>query len=196
MTLCAAAIFLALDASASVSFPAWEQQIEAHAEAFEHPEIRSLIRATGPIYVRAAQFSDTVRAITPWVRLTSDDDAFAYARVLRGTERMSPGGTALGAVIRWGVATLADRPECERHVIDVVTDGEADVVPVEAARDEAAAADVQINALGIRGEWQLDPREWLQTHVITPGGFAAAAEDWRSIAIALRRKLIREIAGL
>jgi hypothetical protein len=109
---------------------------------------------------------------------------------------MQPGGTALGAVLRWGVETLASRPECERHVIDVVTDGEADVVPVEQARDEAAAADVQINALGIRTEWQADPREWLQMHVITPGGFAVAAEDWRSIAIALRRKLIREIAGL
>jgi hypothetical protein len=194
--ICAAALVLALDASASVSFPAWEQQVEAHAEAFEHPEIRSLIRATGPIYVRAAQFSDTVRAITPWVRIATDADAYAYARTLRGTERMQPGGTALGAVLRWGVATLADRPECERHVIDVVTDGEADVLPTEAARDEAAAADMQINALGIRTEWQADPREWLQTHVITPGGFAVAAEDWRSIAIALRRKLIREIAGL
>ena len=194
--ICAAALVLALDASASVSFPNWDRQVEAHAEAFEHPEIRSLIRATGPIYVRAVQFSDTVQAVTPWVRLDGDDDAYAFARRMRGTERMSPGGTALGAVLTWGVATLADRPECDRHVIDVVTDGEADVVPVEAARDEAHALDVQINALGIRAEWQDDPVQWLRTHVITPSGFAVAAEDWRSIAIALRRKLIREIAGL
>jgi hypothetical protein len=185
-----------LDASASVPSAEWDRQVEAHAEALEHPTVQSAMRATGPVYVRVGQFSDTVEAITPWRLITADEGAFALAREVRAAARMSPGGTALGRAIATAHNWLDGRRECERHVIDVLTDGEADEAEAEAARDAAALDAVQVNALGVEAYgYAGDPVQWLRAHVVTPDGFAVFARDWRDVGGALRAKMVREIAG-
>jgi hypothetical protein len=73
--------------------------------------------------------------------------------------------------------------------------------PPEHAREDALNAAITINGLPILsdvappGTPSLD--EYYREHVIGgPGAFVVAAEDFRSFARAVRRKLILEIAGL
>jgi hypothetical protein len=192
---CALALVLLLDASASIPSDEWSRQVEAHAEALEHPAVQSAMRATGVVYVRVGQFSAGARAMTPWRRIV-DGHAYALARELRGAERMEATGTALGEAVETAHRWLDQREDCDRRVIDVLTDGEAAVVPVERARDAAAAAGIQVNALGVQAHgYAGDPAEWLRQHVITPDGFAVFARDWRAVGGALRAKMVREIAS-
>jgi hypothetical protein len=81
-------------------------------------------------------------------------------------------------------------PRCERDVIDLVTDGEADPLSTEEARDEANRLGITINGLGIGPL----AATWLREHAQTQDGFTRQADDWRDVAPALRAKMIREIA--
>jgi len=80
MSACAVALALLLDASASVPPPQWNTLAEGHAAAFEAAQVRRAVRASGPVAVRAWEFSDVPRPLTPWRVLASDADAHAYAR--------------------------------------------------------------------------------------------------------------------
>jgi Mg-chelatase subunit ChlD len=191
MTVCALALVLLLDASASVRHDEWAQQVEAHAEAFEHPAVQAAIVAAGPIEVRVMVFSDHATPVTPWVPVATEADAYAFARELRGIQRGLAGGTNLGHAITAAAAAIAAGPRCERDVVDLVTDGEADAPSTAAARDAAAADGITINALAIGTE---QAEAWLREQAATPDGFVLRAADWREAARALRRKLVREIA--
>jgi hypothetical protein len=194
MSGCTLLLLLLLDASGSVDDLHWPQQIEAHAEAFEHPAVISAIAAAGPIVVRAAHYSDVLLPLTGWREISSAAEAHAFARELRGAERVLTGDTRTGEAIAAGVAMLSAGPGCDAAVIDLVTDGPENAGrPTAQARDEAAAVDVRINALGIATD-RGDPTDWLRENAETPGGFTVRAAGWWDMALALRRKIVREIA--
>jgi hypothetical protein len=75
--------------------------------------------------------------------------------------------------------------------------------PAEAARDRAVAEGITVNGLpilndrptfGVRPPVPLD--EYFRESVVGgPGAFVVAAEDFEAFGVAVRRKLIREVAG-
>ena len=193
---CATALVLLLDASYSVGTAEWRQQVEGHAEALASPSVTSIIER-GPVAVTALAFASGTATLMRWRVLRTSGDALAFAAGLAGAERPFWGSTATGDAVRAGLAALEEAPcAAEALVLDVVSDGESNEgVAPEVAREEAEAAGVRINALGVRTQGRDDPAGWLRQHVVTPGGFAIEVEGWDAFAAAIRRKLALEVAA-
>ena len=107
------------------------------------------------------------------------------------------GGTAIGDAILYGAASLATNGfEGRRRVIDVSGDGpDRNGLPAAVGRDQAVAQGVTVNGLPIL-EGLLWLNEFFTNNVIGgPGAFSIPARGFRDIYIAIRKKLIREIAG-
>jgi hypothetical protein len=195
MSPCALALVLLLDASASVPPPAWDTLQEGHAAAFEAPEVRRAIRAAGPVAVRAYEFSDIARPLTPWRVLSRDADAYAYARELRGAERSLRGGTATGEAVFVALDALARAPCAQGEgIIDVATDGPANMGRGAAeARGAAAAAGVRVNVLAIETS-EGDPEPFAR-ELATADGFVLRVRGWRDVPRSVGRKISLELAG-
>lgn len=196
MSPCVIALGLWLDASASVPPPAWNVLQEGHAAAFEAPEVRRAIRASGPVAVRAWQFSGEALPLTPWRILATDEDAYAYARELRGAERTLMGGTATGEALFRVIEDMASSPCPEAEaVVDIATDGpENQGRPARDARDAAAAAGIRVNVLAIETQ-EGDPEPWAREHLVTADGFVIRVVGWRDVPRAILRKISLELAA-
>ncbi len=100
---------------------------------------------------------------------------------------------------------LAEAPwEATRRVIDVSGDGVNNSgPPAEEARDRAVAEGITINGLPILNDRPTFGRmpsvpldEYFRERVVGgPGAFVVPAEDFEAFGVAVRRKLIREVAG-
>lgn len=193
---CVLALILLLDASASVPQPAWAVLQEGHAAAFEAPEVRRAIRASGPVAVRAFEFSDRSAPLTGWRVLATDADAYAYARELRGAARTLMGSTATGDAILEALAEFRRSPCPDAEaVLDVATDGPANMgAPAAEARDAAAAAGVRVNVLAIETA-EGDPEPFAREHLATPDGFVIRVQGWRDVPRAIVRKISLELAA-
>lgn len=192
MTPCAVALVLLLDASGSIGASAWAAQVAGHASAVESPEVTRHIER-GPIAVKAVAFADVNIPLTPWHVLRTRADAQGYALALRTSLRPMSGGTLIGHAIRDALRFLEAVPcDADERVIDLVSDGEADAREASPARDQAHAAGVRINALGVG---PASAAAWLREHAVTPGGFAMQVEDWDGFARAMVRKLSLEVAA-
>lgn len=190
--ICTAALVLLLDASASIAPADWRLQAEGHAAAFEQDQVARRLHAA-PIAVTAIAFSDAPAPMVGWRVLASAADAAGFAAELRAAPRGRAEGTDIAAAIGAGLAALDAAPcPANDEVLDLVTDGEAPDAPVRAARDEAAARGVRINALGVGPAGAGD---WLRENAVTAGGFAMQAPDWPSFATAILRKITLEIAA-
>jgi hypothetical protein len=195
--LCSLALVLLLDASGSVPDPAWNMQVQAHADALADPTIGRIIAREGAVAVMVAAFDDAPRTLVSWRMLEGPADAAAMARTLAGAQRPGRGGTATGRAMHFALEELRRAP-CvpDRAVIDLVTDGPGDDAPALArARAEAEARDVRVNALAVITYPGIDTFGWLRGAVVTPGGFVMAADGWEGVSAALRRKITWEISG-
>lgn len=190
--ICAVALVLLLDASGSIGARDWQLQLDGHAAALESPEVQRVIERDG-LAVSAWAFAEYVQGIEAWTVLRTQADARALAVRLRQAPRMLSGGTDIGQALRVATSALGAAPCGDSQVIDLVTDGEATPWPVEAARDEAAARGITINALAVGSP---DAAAWLRAHAVTPGGFVVEAAGWVEFATAMRRKLAMEVAAL
>jgi hypothetical protein len=195
--LCALALVLLLDASGSVPDRAWDMQVQAHADALADPAIGRIIAREGGIAVMVAGFHDAPRTLVSWRFLETAADAADMARTLAGAPRPGNGMTHTGRALAFALAELRRAPcSPDRQVIDMVTDGPADDhAALDAARAEAEARDVRVNALAVITYPGIDAPAWLRARVVTPGGFVMAADGWEDVAAALRRKITWEISG-
>ena len=196
MSACAIALALLLDASASIPMQQWNILVEGHAAAFEDAAVRRAIRAAGPVAVRAWEFSDVPRPLTPWRVLATDADADAYARELRAAKRTLMGNTATGDAMLTALADFAASPCPDAdHVIDVATDGHENAgTPAAQARDAAIAAEVRVNVLAIETA-EGDPEPFARENIVTPDGFVLRVTDWQDVPRAVIRKISLELAG-
>jgi hypothetical protein len=198
------ALVLAVDVSGSVSPARYQLQMEGIAKSFEDGEVLKSILAGShrAIFVALVEWSDKPRIAIPWTRLASPMEARAFAEQVRRSPRSDDHFTCMSAALQF----VADKvlpflPEqAERKVIDVSGDGHDNCnppLPVDAVRDELAAADVTINGLPIlEGEEADTLEDWYRRHVI--GGNAAflqPARGFRDFARAMRQKFVAEIAG-
>ena len=203
-------LVLAVDVSRSVDEDEARLQREGYRAALTDPRVLEAMMggamgAIGLTYVEWAG-AEFQRQTLPWTRIASARDAVAWADALNEAPRHSLSWTSISAAIDFSVAMLDQAPfEGTRRVIDVSGDGVNNSGgPVEQARDRAVAQGIVINGLpimndrptfGRRSPVPLD--QYFEESVIGgDGAFLVAAEDFDAFGSAVRRKLIREIAGL
>jgi hypothetical protein len=202
-------LVMAVDVSRSIDEDEARLQREGYRSAVSDPRIVEAIRggmagAVGLAYVEWAG-AEYQRLVLPWSRIASQADADAWAERLAAAPRASLSWTSVSGGIEYSRKTLAEAPwEGTRRVIDVSGDGVNNSGgPVEEARDRAVAEGITIDGLPILNDrptfGRLPPTpldEYFRDSVIGgPGAFVIAAEDFESFGVAVRRKLIREIAG-
>jgi hypothetical protein len=202
-------LVLAVDVSRSIDEDEARLQREGYrlavADAVVVAAIRGgMIGAIGLAYVEWAGI-EYQRTILPWRRIAGQADADAWAQELAEAPRMSLSWTSISGAIRHSRAVMAECPwEATRKVIDVSGDGVNNSgPPADRERDAAVAEGITINGLPIINDrptfGRLPPvplDDYFRENVIGgDGSFMIVAEDFESFGQAVKRKLIREIAG-
>lgn len=202
-------LVLAVDVSRSVDEDEARLQREGYRNAVSDPLVVEAVRggmigAIGVAYVEWAG-AEYQRVVLPWTRIASPADAFAWATRLDEAPRASLSWTSISGALDFSHRVLAEAPfEGTRRVIDVSGDGVNNSGGVvEAARDRLLADGVTINGLPIMNDrptfGRLPPvplDEYFRESVVGgPGSFVIPAEDFQTFGQAVKRKLIREIAG-
>lgn len=202
---CFAAIVLLMDVSASVSERLYRHQRDGTAAAFEDASIARRIADAEGIAVLVAHFAFRTTTRLDWTIIRSHEDAFLFARSLRGLERVALGDdTAVGSAIEHARLAMGEAPcRTSRRIIDISTDGHESVVrsPAARARDAALADGVSINAVVFASDLVTpeaaestiaDGERWITDNVVT--GFVVTAGTPDSFRGAFLSKLAREIA--
>ncbi len=202
-------LVLAVDVSRSIDEDEARLQREGYrlavADAVVVAAIRGgMIGAIGLSYVEWAGI-EYQRTILPWRRIAGQADADAWAQGLAEAPRMSLSWTSISGAIRHSRGVMAECPwEATRKVIDVSGDGVNNSgPPADRERDAAVAEGITINGLPIINDrptfGRLPPvplDDYFRENVIGGDGcFMIVAEDFESFGQAVKRKLIREIAG-
>lgn len=202
-------LVLAVDVSRSIDEDEARLQREGYRAAVSDPAVVEAIRGgmNGAIAIAYVEWAgiEYQRLVLPWTRIASQADADAWAERLAEAPRVSLSWTSISGGIDFSRKVLAEAPfEATRRVIDVSGDGVNNSGgPVELARDRAVAEGIIINGLPIVNDrpsfGRLPPvplDEYYRESVIGgPGAFVIVAEDFTSFGIAVKRKLIREIAA-
>lgn len=194
------ALCLAVDVSASVDYDEFGLMIGGLAAAFREPDIAAACAAgpRGAVGVSLLFWSGAQEVAVPWVRIGSAGEAAALAEAIENAPRLpAPGATALGPGMAAGLALLGRfAGEATRLVLDVSGDGAHNQGrPPGPVRDIGVAAGVTINGLAVLNE-EPDLLAHYEAEVIGgPGAFALHCADYADFAMAIRRKLRREIRG-
>jgi len=203
-------LVLAVDVSRSIDEDEARLQREGYRVAVSDPAVveaicSGMIGAIAICYVEWAG-AEYQRLLLPWQRIASQEDANDWAGRLTEAPRASLSWTSISGGIEFSRRMLAESPfEGVRRVIDVSGDGVNNSgPPAEQARDRAVAEGIVINGLPIVNDRPTFGRlpsvpldEYFRESVIGgPGAFLVVAEDFTSFGNAVKRKLIREIAGL
>jgi hypothetical protein len=195
-------LVLAVDTSSSVDRQEFQLQMQGLARAFRHPDVLAALEAAGPrgVAVALLQWSSTHRQTlaVPWTHLTGPARARAFAARLGRTPRyVRSGGTGIAGALDAAAAELAENGFTgQRRAIDVSGDGRANMgARPTRARDRVTASGITINGLAILNEESTLDRYYLDSVIGGPGAFLITAAGYDDFARAIRRKLIREIAG-
>ncbi|NKB57091.1 MAG: DUF1194 domain-containing protein [Alphaproteobacteria bacterium] len=193
-------LILAVDNSLSVNTREFDLQISGIAKAFEDPDVIGAILSHQGIAVALVLWSNHEQQETGvgWSYLHDAESIAAFAAKVANVARIDvSGGTGLGSAMAYALRLFGTNAfDGKRRVIDVSGDGQNNMgVEPRAVRDRAVALGLTVNGLAILDE---EPRldGYYAANVIGgPGAFLEIAEDFDSFAAAIRRKLVREIAG-
>ena len=206
-------LILAVDVSSSMSEAEQRVQRNGYVSAFRHHDVTHATQS-GPrgkiavVYVEWAGPSYQ-RVVIPWTVIDSYEDAKRFADTLANEPIMSEAGTSISAgLMRAEDLFSRSRSMGERRVIDVSGDGPNNAgLPVALVRDRLVGSGITINGLPISlrrgdpngfesfGEDYLD--SYFEDCVIGgPDSFVMGVDDITQFEVAIRKKLIREIAGV
>ena len=194
-------LLLAVDASGSVDYTRFELQRRGYVAAFRDPQVLEAIRGGENQSIAVAMFQWTgpqlQAEIVPWTQIKDQASANSVATIIETTpRRLFGGGTSISGAIDYAMRWFPRSPfKGERRVIDISGDGSnSNGRSVTRARDEAVAADVNINGLPILA-WEPYLDRYYKENVIGgPGAFMIVATDFNTFADAILKKLIIEIA--
>ena len=203
-------LVLAVDVSRSVDDDEARLQREGYRAAVSDPAVVEAIRGgmIGAIALAYVEWAgaEYQRLVLPWTRIAGAAEAGAWSDRLGEAPRASLSWTSISGALDFSRSVLADAPfEAQRRVIDVSGDGVNNSGgPVELSRDRVVADGITINGLPIVNDrptvGRMPPNpldEYYRDSVIGgPGAFVIVAEDFQSDGLAVKRKLIREIAAL
>jgi hypothetical protein len=199
---------LAVDVSGSIDYEEARLQREGYIAAFRHPDIARALRGgvLGRIAVAYYEWAGYGhnKIIAPWTLIDGAEAAQAFAEALT---RQTAARTAIGSAIGFAIPFF-DRNGFDgtRRVVDVSGDGPNNWgVPVTVTRDRAVAAGITINGLPIVND-RPSPFGWPSLPDLDlyyrdcviggPGAFIVVAQSFKDFALAIRRKLVLEIANL
>jgi hypothetical protein len=206
-------LILAVDVSSSMSEVEQRVQRDGYVSAFRNPEVARAIQIglRGMIAVSYVEWAGPgyQRVVMPWTIIGGYDDAKRFADALAVQPILREAGTSISAGLLRAEGLLThSRSMGHRRVIDVSGDGPNNSGPlVEPVRDKLVASGIAINGLPIslhRGDsntfesFDADYLESYYEHCVIggPDAFVIGIEDVSQFEVAIRRKLVREIAGL
>ena len=170
------------------------------ARAMRHPLVLKSIRrgARRRIAVIAVQWAGAGHqsVAVPWQVIGDEASASAFSERLLSTRRAYFNSrTHLTGVIDFCAELAIAAPfDAPRHVIDISGDG-MDNVEYEPhfARDRAVQAGITVNGLAILNETPWLVRYFRETVIGGHGAFVIHAKDYDAYAVAILKKLIKEI---
>ncbi|MAO57085.1 MAG: hypothetical protein CMM61_15515 [Rhodospirillaceae bacterium] len=204
-------LVLAVDVSGSIEKDEAELQRQGFVQAFRNEAVVRAVtsgkhRRIAVTYVEWAGTGHQ-RMGVDWRVIDGAAAADAFADELLHLPFASALWTSISGAIDFGMGRLAASPHrSDRQVIDISGDGANNhgelVVP---ARDRAVRQGVTINGLPIvngrpspYGTPQIPNLDWYFEDCVIggPGAFIVVADGFADFGRAIKRKLIREIAGL
>jgi hypothetical protein len=202
-------LVLAVDVSQSMDPGEHRLQREGYVAALLHPDVLQAIQSG--IYGRVALTyvewggPGAQSVIVPWTLLEDAASAESVARALAGAPLRTIRGTSISGALTY-TSGLFDRNGFEgfRRVIDVSGDGPNSAgPPVVPARDQALARDITINGLPIMlrepsfTPWSIPDLDLYYSDCVTggPGSFVIPVDDPSQFVVAIRQKLVLDIAG-
>lgn len=203
-------VFLA-DSSGSIDSAETAFQRQGHGDALQHPDVVSAIRQgiLGKIAVTYVEWGDMYHqdVVVPWTIIDGAPAAKAFFEALMAAPRRAFGYNAIGSALAKGRdLMLSNDIRGSRLVMDLAGDSANswDGIPIKEARDAAVASGMVINGLPILCRQRdcggrpvdYDVEKAFEEQIIGgPGAFVVTAKDLESFEMAVRRKLILEIAG-
>ena len=201
---------LGVDVSGSIDDQEALLQREGYIAAFRHPDViealtGGMLGRVVAAYYEWAGFGH-MKIIADWTEIHDVASAHAFADKLTREPPRTARRTAISDAIAFG-AGFFQRNDFDgtRRVIDISGDGPNNYgAPVTGSRDAAVARGITINGLPIINDrpsrFGRVPMANLDLYYIDcviggPGAFIVVAEDFKDFAVAIRRKLILEIAG-
>ena len=205
-------LVLLADSSGSIDAAESAFQRGGHAEAITHPDVLSAISQgqLRRIAVTYVEWGDSAHqdVVVPWTVIDGPESAKSFAAALLDAPRRAYGYNAIGSALAAGTALIQNNQfRGTRMVMDLSGDSANswDGVPISAARDAAVKAGIVINGLPILCRevacggrpvtYDLE-KAFEQKIIGGPGAFVVTAKDRETFELAVRRKLILEIAGL
>jgi hypothetical protein len=203
-------LVLGVDISGSVDAEEGALQRDGYVAALQDPRVISAIRggALRRIAVTYFEWADeeAQAVVVGWTLIDSEAAARAFAQRIAAAPMARGLYTSVSAALRFAVPLFDNNGfDGTRRVIDLSGDGPNNVGGlVTQARDAAVARRITVNGLPIVND-RMDrygaPMPNLDLYyrncvIGGPGAFMVVAEDFQSFAVAVRRKLILEIAGL
>jgi hypothetical protein len=203
-------LVLAIDVSGSIDEEEARLQRKGYIDAFTSPEVLSAIRSgflkrIAVTYIEWAGY-DHQRTVAGWTLIEGAPGAAAFAAAL-AAEPVGVGPyTSISGAIEFAMPLFKKNGfEGTRQVIDISGDGPNNSGRlVTLARTEALRAGLTINGLPILNtrpsRYGNPPMPNLDLYykncvIGGPRAFIVVAEDFRSFARAIRKKLVLEIAG-
>lgn len=195
-------LVLLADASGSITQSEIDFQRQGYATAITDPAVLNAIRSnlTGSIAVTYFEWAANQVTVVPWTIIDSDAAAEAFAADLLAPPRLANGRNAIGDALLEGKRLIEEnRFTGLRRVIDFSGDsiGNFSGAGIAEARAAVLAAGITINGLPILDEGEGDDLGQVYTDQIIggPGAFMVPAIGREGFTVAVRRKLILEIAG-
>ncbi len=203
-------LVLAADGSGSIDADELALQRRGYAQAITSPEVLSAIRGglIGSIAITYVEWGGPAsqHTIVDWHVVRDAPSAAVFAEKVISSPREAFGYNSISAAIAYS----ADRIRTNDYdglakVIDVSGDGpQIGGPPLAETRAAALGEGITINGLvirraggGVRGPVGMSLSDHYARDVIGgPGAFVKVADETTSFAVAVRQKLVQEIAGI
>jgi hypothetical protein len=203
-------LVLAVDISRSMDYDEQQLQRDGYVEALRHPEVMAAIQsgAIGRIAVTYVEWAGPFHQamVVPWTIVSSPPEAESFAAQVAAAPLVRERGTSISQGLDFAAGLFAHSgAQGMRRAIDVSGDGPNNMgLPVAPMRDRIVAEGITINGLPImlKSSYAFGPYNipnldvYYEDCVIGgPGAFMITVDDPARFAIAIRRKLVLEIAG-
>lgn len=197
---CPLALVLAIDGSSSVDAQEHKMQTLGIAAALSDPQVKDAILTGGGIWISSFEWSGRNQHViqVDWTYLGSERAIDVVAAQLATAPRgHTEFPTSLGHALGFAAIQMRKLQQpCHRKVIDIAGDGvNNDGFPPASAYRAQDFSDMTVNGLVIKGE-EPDPEPFYREEVVRgAGAFVEIANGYDDYAIAMKRKLLREIMG-
>ncbi len=204
-------LVLAVDVSRSIDPEEQEMQFRGYAAAFRDPVLVAGIGrgAIGSIGVTLFTWSDwnMQETLVPWMRIGDQREARRVADAIDAIPRRVWLYTSISGAMDYAARQFGQAFEGTRRVVDISGDGVNNSGrPVAAARQAALEAGIVMNGLAVLDRTPQPAQfaamtppldDYYRDEVIGgPGAFLMVAEGFEAFEQAVKRKIVREVAGL